>query len=211
MDSDNIRLIIGLGNPGESYKQTRHNVGFRIVNAFASKHHFAFKQASSLSGELAQGVIDAKKVLVFKSNTFMNESGVAIRRCVDYYKVPAEHLVIITDDAALPVGTMRMRTRGSSGGHNGLNSIEMHLNTQHYPRFRIGIGSPAQGRMKDFVLENFSSQEQHLVEEMIARAVDALEIWISAGIAAAMQTANAQKKVDNSGDKKHDQGKETPL
>src|SRR5690349_2657732 len=109
------RLIIGLGNPGAAYKGTRHNVGFMIVEAFAHKNGLSFKSASHVFGELAQGVVGNKKVFVLEPMTYMNESGLSVRRCVDYYKVPLDDLIVVSDDAALPVGTLRMRTKGSCG------------------------------------------------------------------------------------------------
>jgi peptidyl-tRNA hydrolase, PTH1 family len=197
MDSKKKRLIIGLGNPGESYKSTRHNVGFMIADAFAHKKGLSFKHASHVLGELAQGMLEETQVFILKPMTFMNESGAAVRRCVDYYKVALEDLIVIADDAALPLGMMRMRTKGSCGGHNGLLSIETHVNTQDYPRFRIGIGGPPPGRMKDYVLTVFSSEESRIIEETIVQAVHALELWITAGIAAAMQMAN--QKIEGNG------------
>src|ERR1700729_2258291 len=105
MDNEKIRLIIGLGNPGASYKKTRHNVGFVIADAFARKKGFSFKHAAHVLGELAQGTVDDTKVLVLQPMTYMNESGNAVRRCIDYYKVPLEDLIVVSDDAALPVGS----------------------------------------------------------------------------------------------------------
>jgi len=210
MDDEKIRLIIGLGNPGASYKTTRHNVGFRIADAFGIKQGFSLKFDSHVQGELAQGTVDDKRVFILKPMTFMNESGTSVRRCIDYYKIPVEHLIVITDDAALPLGMMRMRAKGSSGGHNGLYSIESHLNTQDYPRFRIGVGEPPPGEMKDFVLSAFSPDESRVIEETISQAVRALEIWVIAGITAAMAVSNVQKN-EVKGDNKNDQAKETSL
>ena len=209
MDNEKKRLIIGLGNPGESYKTTRHNVGFMVAESFALKHGFTFKHASHAFGELAHGTLDGMQVFVLKPMTFVNESGTAVRRCMDYYKVPLEHLIVVADDAALPLGAMRMRTKGSCGGHNGLFSIEAHVHTQEYARFRIGIGGPAGAMMKDYVLSAFSSEESRIIAETIGQAVLALELWVIAGIAAAMQKVNAKNEVK--GDNNNDQAKETSL
>ncbi len=195
-------LIIGLGNPGAAYQQTRHNVGFHIVQSLAEKHGVHFKHAPHLIGELAQASIHDKKVLLLLPTTYMNTSGEAVRRCVDYYKVPLDHLIVVCDDVALPIGTKRIRSKGSCGGHNGLKSIEAHLNTEHYARLRIGVGGPGSQILADYVLGKFSQEESKVVEEITVSAIQVLELWVKAGIAIAMQTANsAQKKEEEEGDK----------
>lgn len=211
MDNERKRLIIGLGNPGDAYKKTRHNVGFEVVSTLAQKNGWSFKHAAHMFGELAQGVVDDTQILVLKPMTFMNESGIAVRRCVEYYKVPLDSLIVVSDDAALPSGTIRMRTKGSCGGHNGLYSIETHLNTQHYARLRVGIGAPVHVEMKDHVLSGFSAEEIPLMEEAASQAVRVLELWVLAGIAAAMQAANALAKHENKKENNNDQAKETSL
>lgn len=193
MDEFEKYLIIGLGNPGEAYVKTRHNVGFNIVQSLARKHGIGFKHASHLIGDVAQGEICGKKGLLLLPTTFMNSSGDAVRRCIDYFKVPLDHLIVVCDDIALPIGTLRLRSRGSSGGHNGLKSIEAHLNTQHYARLRIGVGSPEQEQLIDYVLGKFSQEEIKMIEEITVKAMEVLELWIAAGIAMAMQSANARK------------------
>ena len=176
----NYFLIVGLGNPGSAYEKTRHNVGYCIVQAFARKHSFSFKHSSHLVGELAQGNLDGKKLLLLLPTTFMNSSGDAVRRCVDYYQVPTHHLMVVCDDVALPLGNMRMRKKGSSGGHNGLKGIETHLGTQLYARLRIGVGAPDQQDLADYVLGRFSRQETEMIEEMTPKAIEALELWCEA-------------------------------
>ncbi len=186
-------LIIGLGNPGSQYQDTRHNVGFSIAQMFASKQKMQFKHVSHLCGEMASTHIDNKKVLILLPTTFMNLSGDAVRRCVDYYKVALDHLIVICDDVALPLGVIRMRTKGSCGGHNGLKSIETHLNTEHYARLRVGVGEPQKEVLSDYVLGRFSQEENKIIEEAAVRAIHVLELWMSSGIASAMQTANSIK------------------
>ncbi len=193
-------LIVGLGNPGKAYDKTRHNVGFHIVQSFAKKNGFEFKHASNLIGDTAQGVVRGKKGLLLLPTTFMNSSGDGVRRCIDYFKVPVGSLMVVCDDVALPLGTARIRSKGSSGGHNGLKSIEAHLHTEHYARFRIGVGSPEQQHLADYVLGKFSQEEMKTVEEMTIKAVEVLELWIAAGIAMAMQAANAKKIDDKEGE-----------
>lgn len=194
MDELEKFLIVGLGNPGEAYKDTRHNVGFNIVQSFGKKQGLAFRHASHLIGDMAQGSVREKKVLLLLPTTFMNSSGDAVRRCIDYYQVPLDHMLVVCDDVALPIGTQRMRSKGSCGGHNGLKSIEAHIHTEHYARLRIGVGAPGQQDLADYVLGRFFQEEKKIIEEMSTKAVEVLELWIAAGIAAAMQSANAQKE-----------------
>ncbi len=193
MDELEKFLIIGLGNPGEAYSSTRHNVGFNVVQALGHKMGFAFRHATHLIGDLAQGTVHGKKILLLLPATFMNSSGDAVRRCMDYFQVSLDHTIVVCDDIALPIGTMRLRSKGSCGGHNGLKSIESHIHTEHYARLRIGIGTPGHEDLADFVLGRFSQEEKKIIEEMSSKAVEVLERWITAGIAAAMQCANAQK------------------
>ncbi len=185
-------LIVGLGNPGEAYTQTRHNVGFNIVQSFGSKHGLSFRHASHLVGDLAQGSIREKKVLLLLPTTFMNSSGDAVRRCLDYYQVPLERTLIVCDDVALPLETIRLRSKGSSGGHNGLKSIIEHINTEYFARLRIGVGAPGQEDLADYVLGRFAQAEREIIEEINSKVIEVLEVWLAAGIAAAMQLANAQ-------------------
>lgn len=200
MDELETFLIIGLGNPGSAYDQTRHNVGFRIVETFAEKHKLKFKHASELIGDVAQGKVGEKQGVLLLPTTYMNSSGVAVKRCVDRFKVPMDHLMVVCDDIALDLGTMRIRSKGSPGGHNGLKSIQAHLNTEHYARFRIGISPPGQEKLEDYVLGTFSPQEQKVIEEMTTKAVEVLELWMAAGIAMAMRTANARNKDEEEGE-----------
>jgi PTH1 family peptidyl-tRNA hydrolase len=185
-------LIIGLGNPGEAYKETRHNVGFTIVQSLGAKHGLTFRHASHLVGELAQGNVRDKKLLLLQPTTFMNSSGDAVRRCIDYFQVPLDHMIVVCDDVALPIGTIRMRSKGSSGGHNGLKNIQAHIHTEHYARLRIGVGAPGHEALADYVLGRFSQEEKKIVEEMAIKAIEVLELWMMVGIAAAMQSANAK-------------------
>src|ERR1700722_1031249 len=186
-------LIIGLGNPGETYVKTRHNVGFHIVQSLAKKLQFGFKYAAFLSGEIAPVEIRGKKAILLLPTTYMNLSGEAVRRCVDYFKVALDHLIVVCDDVALPLGTMRIRSKGSPGGHNGLKNIEAHLGTEDYARLRIGISAPGEENLSEYVLDRFSQEEMEKVEEVTIKAIEALELWIAAGIVMAMQIANVQK------------------
>jgi PTH1 family peptidyl-tRNA hydrolase len=194
VDESEKFLIVGLGNPGAAYIETRHNAGYKAVQLFGKKHGLNFRSTSHLIGDLAQGSVHQKKVLLLLPATFMNSSGDAVRRCIDYFQVPLDHMMVVCDDVALPVGTIRVRSKGSCGGHNGLKSIEAHIHTQHYARLKIGVGSPGHENLADYVLGRFSLEERKAIEEMSIKAVEVLELWINAGIAAAMQAANAQKE-----------------
>lgn len=196
MDEIEKLLIVGLGNPGKAYEQTRHNIGFRLVHAFAEAHGMQFKDAEHLSGQLATGCIGDKKVLSLLPMTYMNSSGEAVRRCVDYFKVPIEHLIVVCDDVALPTAQLRLRSKGSDGGHNGLHSIETHLNTQYYARLRVGVGAPIDEILSDYVLGRFSEEEAKLMEDVTQKVIDVLDVWVGFGIAKAMQLANASKKIE---------------
>lgn len=186
------RLIVGLGNPGSSYEGTRHNVGFHIVRAIAASKGASWRQAANVKGELAQGNVEDTKLLFLLPATYMNNSGEAVRSCIDYYEIPIEDLIIVADDIALPFGKIRLRPQGSSGGHNGLKSIEAYLRTQYYARLRIGVGDREHGDLADYVLGRFSADESSKLPEIVNKAVAVLETWILNGISAAMQSANQE-------------------
>lgn len=200
MDALETFLIVGLGNPGSAYDETRHNVGYRIVETLAEKHRLKFKHAQELIGDVAQGEIGGKQSVLLLPTTYMNSSGVAVKRCVDRFKVPMDHLMVVCDDIALDLGTMRVRSKGSPGGHNGLKSIQAHLTTEHYARLRVGISLPGQENLEDYVLGKFSQEERKAIEEMTTKAVEVLELWMAAGIAMAMRTANARNKDNEEGE-----------
>ncbi len=134
------------------------------------------------------------KTLLLLPATYMNSSGDAVRRCVDYFKVPLDHFMVVCDDVALPIGAIRMRTKGSSGGHNGLKSIAAHLNTEHYARLRVGVSGPKAEKLADYVLGKFSQEESKIIQDVCLKAIQALELWLTVGIARAMQAANAKVK-----------------
>ncbi len=192
--SEIASLIVGLGNPGDAYRNTRHNIGFEVIKAFSQQRGMNFRHASHLMGQLAQGEVNGRKLFLLLPTTFMNSSGDAVRRCLDYYKVPIDHLLVISDDVDLPLGRMRIRARGSAGGHNGLKSVEAHLRTDQYMRFRIGVGSPSGGDLADYVLGTFSLEEGPIVDQMVKSAANILLLYMEKGGPAAMQVANAKEK-----------------
>lgn len=184
------RLIVGLGNPGREYEKTRHNVGFVVADAFARRHGIGLNKRDfrSVSGD---GRIGEARVFILKPLTFMNDSGVAVSAFLRQKPLPLDNVLVVVDDIALPVGRLRLRAEGSAGGHNGLKSLIAHLHSPAFPRLRVGVGTPRDSSVqRDFVLGPFSRVEQPLVEESVARAVDALELWLAEGIAPAMNRFN---------------------
>ncbi len=193
-------LIVGLGNPGSAYKETRHNVGFKVLEALSSQKGWAFRSDPNLKGRLAQGIIGKEQVKLLLPSTFMNRSGESVRACMEQFKVPLDRLMVVSDDVALPLGAIRLRSKGSAGGHNGLKNIEAHLGTQYYARLKIGVGSPNGLVLSDYVLEAFSLEERGAVKESVSQAICVLEMWVQQGLALAMQVANARKKTKEEGE-----------
>lgn len=183
-------LIIGLGNPGARYEHTRHNIGFRAVERFAAKHGLAFGKIEH-KAQIASGTALGQRLLLAKPQTFMNISGDSVQPLVSFYKVPPERMIVVADDLDLPLGTVRLRKSGSSGGQNGLKHILQRLGTQDIPRVRLGIGRPP-GRMDpaDYVLSAWKGDEAIMAVEMQDRAVAALETWLTDGIDLAMSRFN---------------------
>lgn len=170
-------LIVGLGNPGKRYERTRHNIGFLAVERLAERYQMSFK-SSKWRGQVAEGQIKGFPVLLLKPETYMNLSGESALPLMRYFGIEKEQLLIIVDDAAIDFGALRLREQGSSGGHNGLKSIEEHLGGQNYARLRVGIGAPDK-ELADFVLEPFSLKEAKEMDEVIEKVADLTEDWIT--------------------------------
>ena len=183
-------LIAGLGNPGAQYAANRHNVGFRCVERLAARNDLAFDKRQKRA-RVASGTVRERRVILVKPQTFMNESGRSVVPLARFYKIPSERLLVVYDDLDLPLGTLRMRPEGGSGGHKGMRSIAEHLGERSFPRLRIGIGRPP-GRMDPaaYVLQDFSTQEGPLLDETLERAVAAIELWLREGVEAAMSQYN---------------------
>ncbi len=183
-------LIVGLGNPGREYRETRHNVGFMLVDELARANNLAISrmQARAL---VAQGEIGGQKVILAKPQTFMNLSGQAVSGLLRFYKVPLDHLLVAHDDLDLPLGTIRIRPGGGSAGQKGLASTIERLGTQEFPRLRLGIGRPP-GRMDaaDYVLQPFSSGERATLKTVLERAAEAARLFIERGLEPAMNQFN---------------------
>lgn len=189
-------IIAGLGNPKKEYDNTRHNIGFATIDALADKYNINVMDVKH-KAIIGKGIINGQKVILAKPLTFMNLSGESIRQLVDYYKVdPESELVIISDDISLPPGLIRVRKKGSAGGHNGLKNIIQHLGTEGFQRIRIGVGEKPKGYdLADYVLGHFSKEEQPLMKEGTDKAIGALEMILGGDIDGAMNEYN--KKVSD--------------
>lgn len=191
-------VIVGLGNPGREYTLTRHNIGYLIVQALARTLEWNFKVEKQFNAEVAKGKVKEETLHLVLPLTYMNESGYAARRYLDYYKLGPKDLIIVTDDVALPFGHLRIRTTGSDGGHNGLKSIQEHLHTQHYTRLRVGIGQKLAGQdLKEYVLDPFSKKELSQLPLLVDQGASILIRMVLEGIAPVMNSVN--KKVGTEG------------
>ncbi|MEO6846157.1 MAG: aminoacyl-tRNA hydrolase [Chthoniobacterales bacterium] len=180
-----FRILAGLGNPGSEYANTRHNVGFLVIDELASRFGVSFQFDAQWDAETARH----GDLWLVKPRTFMNLSGQAVGHLARYHKITAEQILIITDDAALPLGHLRLRKEGSAGGHHGVESVLMHMGTSHVPRLRIGIGS-AVNDMQDHVLGKFLEEEAPLVNTAVKRASDAVQHALTNDLEATMNLFN---------------------
>jgi PTH1 family peptidyl-tRNA hydrolase len=183
-------LVVGLGNPGLKYFSNRHNAGFRCLDQLAASHSLVFDRRQKRA-RVALGTIRGQRVILVKPQTFVNESGRAVVPLAQFYKVPPQRLLVVYDDLDLPLEALRLRPEGGSGGHRGMRSIAEHLGNQDFPRLRIGIGRPP-GQMDPaaYVLQDFSAEEESVLEKTLNRAVAAIETWLTAGIEVAMNRHN---------------------
>jgi PTH1 family peptidyl-tRNA hydrolase len=182
-------LVVGLGNPGHEYHGTRHNIGFAVVDLMAQQAGVSFQ--TDRLGEIARIKIRGKQVVLLKPSTYMNLSGKAVNYWLHQEHIPIQNMVVITDDLALPPGAIRIRLKGSDGGHNGLKSINETLNTTDYTRLRFGIGNNfAKGKQSDYVLGLWDTAELKTIEEKTKRATEAITHYISAGPVFAMNQFN---------------------
>lgn len=174
-----MKMIVGLGNIGTRYDETRHNTGFMVVEQLARDYHLgAFKHAKNIEAVVASGMIDGEKVMLVKPTTFMNDSGRAVKPLMEYYDVDLADLVIINDDLDMPVGKVRLKTHGKSGGHNGLKSIIHYIGTDKFNRVKLGIDHPVHGTVVSHVLGKFSKEERPDFDNAVATAEKALVDWI---------------------------------
>ena len=185
-------IIVGLGNPEQKYAGTRHNIGFSAVTVLADENRISIdtKKHKALIGK---GSIGGQKVLLAEPQTYMNLSGESVRELVDYYKIdPEEELIIIYDDINLPPGKLRIRPKGSAGGHNGIKNIIAHLGSDKFPRIRIGVGEKPKGwDLVDYVLGRFPAEEEPMIREALQKTAKACEVIMNDGVDAAMNQFNA--------------------
>lgn len=188
-------IIAGLGNPGKKYENTRHNMGFLVLDRLAEKTDIKVNKIKhrALVGD---GFISGQKVLLVKPQTYMNLSGESLREAMDYYDVEPEHLIVIYDDFDLAVGTLRIRKKGSAGSHNGMKSIIEQIQSQDFPRVRVGIGKSGKSDWKDFVLGKVGSEEKQMISEAVEKAADGILCILEKGIDKAMNAYNVKAKPD---------------
>ncbi|MDK7443660.1 aminoacyl-tRNA hydrolase [Bacillus paranthracis] len=186
-----MKLIVGLGNPGREYELTRHNIGFMAIDELAKRWNISLNE-QKFKGVFGAGFVNGEKVILLKPLTYMNLSGESIRPLMDYYKIDVEDFVVLYDDLDIPVGKLRLRMKGSAGGHNGVKSTISHLGTQEFQRIRMGIDRPKNGmKVVDYVLGRFTSEEIPDVNHSIEKAADACEEWLNKPFLQIMNTFNS--------------------
>lgn len=183
------QLIVGLGNPGAKYENTRHNIGFTVLDELARSWQISLTEQKKFQGWFGEGMIAGRKVRLLKPSTYMNNSGQAIRSVVDWYKLDPEAVLVVYDDMDLPVGKLRMRLSGSAGGQNGMKSAIAHLGTQKFPRLRVGIGSKSQDAVSH-VLGSFAPGEKPIMQEVVRLSSAAIEVSLREGVEKAMNLYN---------------------
>lgn len=190
-----MKLIVGLGNPGREYRDTRHNAGFMVLEALADRHALTGAKAK-FNASVLEGVIANEKTMLMQPTTYMNRSGSAVAEAANFYKVQPDDLLIVVDETALPIGQLRLRARGSDGGHNGLADIARALGTDAYPRLRVGIGEPEiDGRRiarHDYVLGRFTDEQKSELARTLPRACETIEAWLTEPIENVMSRTNAR-------------------
>ena len=189
-------IIAGLGNPGREYENTRHNIGFLVIDDIAKKYQITMLERKH-KAVIGKGYIDGHKVVLVKPLTYMNQSGESIRQATDYYKVDVTtQLVVVSDDISLDVGQLRIRKKGSAGGHNGLKNIILHLGSENFIRIRMGVSDKPQGYdLKDYVLGHFTDKEKKVLEETSGKAAEAIRMILQGDVDGAMNRYNTKKTV----------------
>ena len=189
-----MKMIVGLGNPGPEYAKTRHNVGFMAIEEIKKSGSFPLERAK-FQAMITKGKLEGEEVLLVRPMTYMNNSGIAVRAVMDFYKLTPRDVVIIYDDTDLDTAAVRIRQRGSSGSHNGMKSIVQHLGTEDFPRIRIGIGKrPAEWDLADYVLSTFPPEEMAKIQEALETTSDAVKTLVKGGVDLAMNRFNTRKK-----------------
>lgn len=185
-----MKLIVGLGNPGKKYDRTRHNVGFMVIDAFCKEKGGQLATKAKFKGEFAQLSIHGETVLLLKPHTYMNLSGESVRAVQQFYNIKEQDILVVHDDLDLPTGKIRIRQKGSAGGHNGLKSIIQHLSSEQFHRLKIGIDKDPNIPTVNYVLGRFSKTEQTVIDETISMCVDVLDDWVQNDIITVMNKYN---------------------
>lgn len=192
-ESEQHQVVVGLGNPGKQYQLTRHNIGYLVAEAFINANGWALKNEKRFGAYVAKGELNRKTLHVLLPTTYMNESGKAVRAYLEYYRLAAKNIIVVADDIALPYGNVRVRTAGSSGGHNGLKSLEANLGTAQYARVRMGIDkNPFFIPLADYVLSSFNEAERAELPAFIDRGVNIVKRLLTEDIAQVMNTVNTR-------------------
>lgn len=188
-------IIVGLGNPDRQYQNTRHNIGFEVVDAIAKKNQITIGERKH-KAIIGRGYVGGQKAVLVKPQTYMNLSGESVRQVIDFYKIEEKsELIVISDDVSLEPGQIRIRKKGSAGGHNGLKNIILHLGHDEFQRVKMGVGEKPEGYdLADYVLGHFPKEEREIMDESIMRAADAVEVMITQGADAAMNLYNKKMK-----------------
>ncbi len=187
-----MKIVVGLGNPGKRYDGTRHNVGFAVLDSLAASPR-AGRFQSRFQAQVCELIEDTGKILLVKPETFMNLSGRCVREVMDFYQLPLTELLVICDDINLPLGKLRVRAKGTHGGHNGLRDIQNHLGTTEYARLRLGVDAPRDDAI-DHVLGRFSAAERKIIDDAVLLAAQAVMVWVSRGVEACMNLYNGPKE-----------------
>ena len=190
-----MKLIVGLGNPGPEYAQTRHNAGFMVVERLANRLGLSGAKTKFHAGVL-EGRMAGEKVVLMQPMTYMNRSGLAVGEAASFFKLEPSDVLVVVDEVQLPVGRIRLRACGSAGGHNGLTDIQRALGTTAYPRLRVGIDPPGRAPQVDYVLGRFTEEQRQALDPALDKACDAIECWAAEGIEKAMSLHNAAGKDD---------------
>lgn len=195
---EKVRFYVGLGNPGKKYQMTRHNMGYLLIETFAGLHQIPMAEDKRFLAIVGKGKVNGVHVHLVMPTTYMNESGQAVRRYMDYHKIAVDEMVVATDDADIPFGEIRLRSQGSSGGHNGLKSIQAHVGTSEYARIRLGIGREGErGTLADFVLDVFNKSEAEQLASILNRGAAALEMLLAEEMANVMNKVNLKQERSN--------------
>jgi len=194
-EASDLYLIVGIGNPGSGYADTRHNVGFQVVQEFARRFGISLRKEASLQAVIGKGALPetGQKVIVIMPLTYVNLSGEAVLAALRYYRIKLDNLIVVSDEVALPFGKLRLSDKGSAGGHNGLKDIEAKLGTQYYARLRFGVGDRENGELADHVLGKFTEDEKKRLPPFVEQAAEVLYIWVTKGSEPAKRATSPQE------------------